>query len=287
MRTIASASLTNVLFIGNTAGEKGGGMYVGTLPGGSGVTLTNATFGGNWAGDHGGGIYNLVISSPDAMTLDNVIMWGDASPDGPEIFNELYGSPMISYSLIEGCGGSGAGWDASVGTDGGNNIDNDPLFADAAGGNFRLTFGSPAIDAGDSTVTGLPEIDLDGEVRIRGETVDMGPYEFCGPLCPMEDSVAAFIPQAMVLKGAYPNPFNPMTMIRYDLREPSRVSLLIYNLAGRLVKSLRQGVMEGAGCYEVAWNGTNDAGSSVASGTYFCRLTAGDCVETRRMCLIR
>jgi hypothetical protein len=84
-----------------------------------------------------------------------------------------------------------------------------------------------------------------------------------------------------------PNPFNPVTMIRYELPKPSRVSLLIYDLAGRLVRTLRCGLMEDAGYHEVSWNGTDAAGSTVASGTYFYRLIAEDYVETKRMTLIR
>ncbi len=65
--------------------------------------------------------------------LINTILWGDSATNGSEIYNSS-STAVISYSLIEGCGGSGGGWDPSLGTDGGNNIDADPLFIDQAGG---------------------------------------------------------------------------------------------------------------------------------------------------------
>ena len=78
-------------------------------------------------------------------TLTNCVLWGNtAGGSGDEIFTDV-GTPAISYSDIQGSGGSGGGWDAGLGTDGGGNIDADPSFADADG---RLSAGSPAIDAG-------------------------------------------------------------------------------------------------------------------------------------------
>ena len=78
--------------------------------------------------------------------LTNAVSWGNSAIEGfPEIRNQQGSTPVISYSLIEGSGGSGAGWDPLLGTDGGNNLDADPLFVDQLGGNLRLGSGSPAI----------------------------------------------------------------------------------------------------------------------------------------------
>jgi hypothetical protein len=163
----SSSTLTNVTFSGNTATYFGGGMF--NLA--SSPTLTNVTFSGNTAND-GGGMSNLYYSSP---TLHNCILWGDSALDGPEIYNDS-STPTISYSLVQGSGGSD-NWDANLGVDGGYNIDADPLFVDAAGGNLRLRPESPAVDAGNNdyvTVT----TDLDGNPRISNGRVDMGAYEY-------------------------------------------------------------------------------------------------------------
>jgi predicted outer membrane repeat protein len=137
----------------------------------SNPTLTNVTFSGNSATGSGGGMYNDT-SNP---TLTNVIIWGSTS--GGSISNNT-SNPTISYSDIQGCGGSG-GWTSACGTDGGNNIDANPHFVNAAGGNLRLQSGSPAIDAGNNSAPGLSGVttDLDGSPRIIGGTVDMGAYE--------------------------------------------------------------------------------------------------------------
>ncbi|UCF04138.1 MAG: hypothetical protein JSV33_09295 [bacterium] len=167
----ASPTITNALFLNNT-GLGGGGGGICSSQDGIPV-LTNVTFHGN-SSDVGGGIA-AYTGSP---VLVNIIMWGDSAvTSGDEIYNYDGASTNISYSLIEGCGGSGGGWDASVGTDGGNNIDADPLFVSEFLQDFRLRDDSPAVDAGDSTAAGLPDIDINGNPRIQGLTVDMGAYE--------------------------------------------------------------------------------------------------------------
>jgi hypothetical protein len=78
------------------------------------------------------------------------------------------------------CGGSGGGiggWKPAYGIDGGNNIEDDPRFVDASGGDLHLLVSSHAIDAGTHRVPGLPAIDLDGNPRIQGGDIDMGAYE--------------------------------------------------------------------------------------------------------------
>ncbi|MCK4513176.1 T9SS type A sorting domain-containing protein, partial [bacterium] len=70
-----------------------------------------------------------------------------------------------------------------------------------------------------------------------------------------------------------PNPFNPTTMIAYSVASPGRVSIKVYDLAGRTVRTLADGAHE-AGEYEVLWDGRTDSGDRAASGVYFIRMTA-------------
>ncbi len=88
------------------------------------------------------------------------------------------------------------------------------------------------------------------------------------------------------LSQNYPNPFNPGTTIRFSVPVKSFVSLRIYDVAGRLVKTLAAEVMD-ANMYSVPWNGTSDGGRQVASGIYFYKLAAGRYVATRKMVLIK
>jgi hypothetical protein len=85
---------------------------------------------------------------------------------------------------------------------------------------------------------------------------------------------------------SYPNPFNPMTTIRFTLPHASDVTLDIYNAAGQKIRTLATGSME-AGEHNVRWNGLLDSGVSAASGVYIARLRAGNAVGTGRMVLVR
>ncbi len=80
-----------------------------------------------------------------------------------------------------------------------------------------------------------------------------------------------------------PNPFHPATTIRFDLPRRAPVSLRIYDVAGRLVRSLVAGSALEAGRHEAAWDGRSESGQTVGAGLYFYRLQAGAFSETRRM----
>jgi len=80
-----------------------------------------------------------------------------------------------------------------------------------------------------------------------------------------------FLPTTFALYQNHPNPFNPITTIRYDLPEDGPVSIIIYDLMGREIKTLVKQV-SAPGRYSVNWNGTNQWGKQIASGMYFYRM---------------
>jgi len=80
-----------------------------------------------------------------------------------------------------------------------------------------------------------------------------------------------FLPTTFALYQNHPNPFNPITTIRYDLPENGPVSIIIYDLMGREIKTLVKQV-SAPGRYSVNWNGTNLWGKQIASGMYFYRM---------------
>lgn len=92
---------------------------------------------------------------------------------------------------------------------------------------------------------------------------------------------------AVRLHQNFPNPFNPGTKIRFDLPEPSRVFMSIYDPAGRLVRSLIDGERYGVGGWEREWDGRNEAGDPVPSGVYFCVLEAAGRTESRKLVVLR
>lgn len=87
----------------------------------------------------------------------------------------------------------------------------------------------------------------------------------------------------------YPNPFNPSTTIEFNVSQSAayvRVKLEIYDLRGRLINTLVDGVKE-PGRYTVQWDGEDAHGASVGSGIYLCRIAAGDFKSTRKLILIK
>ena len=81
------------------------------------------------------------------------------------------------------------------------------------------------------------------------------------------------LPNTTELSNIYPNPFNPSTTIEYALDISSDVSLHIYDMQGRIVKTLVSNNLE-AGSHSIVWNGLNDNGVQVSSGMYLVRMEA-------------
>jgi PKD repeat protein len=79
--------------------------------------------------------------------------------------------------------------------------------------------------------------------------------------------------QFPILASAFPNPFNPETSISYTVSNVGAVTMKIFSVDGRLVRTLKQGDVVGPGTYEVSWNGTDDGGRHVSSGIYFVKTT--------------
>ena len=182
----ANPTIINCTITGNTStgfgGGRGGGVYCLM----SNPTIRNTVIAGNTTGGSGGGLFSAEGSNP---TITNSIVWGNG-PD--EITVDIFSTISVSYSDVQG-GWAGAG-----------NIDADPLFTDAAIGDYRLAPGSPAIDAGDNTA--LPAqvtTDLMGYPRYIDDPatpdcqqapgtcgaapiVDMGPFELQATACPWD-----------------------------------------------------------------------------------------------------
>jgi hypothetical protein len=92
---------------------------------------------------------------------------------------------------------------------------------------------------------------------------------------------------ANYLDDNYPNPFNPVTTIRYGVREQTHVSLKIYNVAGQLVKTLVDEVKKPAAEYKVTWDGDTNSGQSAATGVYLYRLVTKDFKQTKKMVFLK
>ena len=121
-------------------------------------------------------------------------------------------------------------------------------------------------------------------------TVTINITDAVGAAPSVETPPAPVLPKTTELLSNYPNPFNPETWIPYQLAKPAEVTLTIYDIRGRIVRTLRLG-HQPAGFYQhrskaAHWDGRNYLGEKVATGVYFYTLKAGDYMATRKL-LIR
>ena len=94
------------------------------------------------------------------------------------------------------------------------------------------------------------------------------------------------LPHILELYPNYPNPFNPVTTLRYDIPENSHVTITIYDMLGRQVKTLINQTQD-AGYRSVIWDATNDYGKPVSAGIYLYQIQAGEYISTKKMVLLK
>jgi len=113
-----------------------------------------------------------------------------------------------------------------------------------------------------------------------------GQYSFTIDATSMAIDPATLIPEVFALHQNYPNPFNPTTTLRYDLPEDANVNITIYDMMGRVVKTMVNS-QQNAGFKSVRWNATNDKGAPVSAGLYLYTIEAGEYRQTRKMVLLK
>ncbi len=119
--------------------------------------------------------------------------------------------------------------------------------------------------------------------RFKGETIvvltnagsDRGGDIYLTDLILVDEPFLSGLPKKFVLNQNYPNPFNPETTISFGLPKASYVKIQIFDISGRLVRTLIDKAIN-SGYYRVTWNGRNRFGKLVGSGLYFCRMEASD-----------
>jgi len=94
------------------------------------------------------------------------------------------------------------------------------------------------------------------------------------------------LPTVFALHQNYPNPFNPTTKIRYDLPEDALVSITIYDIMGRSIRSLVNS-QQTAGYRSIQWNATNNLGEPVSAGMYIYMIQAGEFRQVKKMVLLK
>ena len=94
------------------------------------------------------------------------------------------------------------------------------------------------------------------------------------------------VPQQFVLYPNYPNPFNPVTTIRYDLSRESFVDITIYDMLGNVINNLVN-INQSSGSKSIQWDATNNQGEPVSAGLYLYSIEAGDFRQTKKMILLK
>ena len=195
--------------------------------------------------------------SADEMTVDPMF---DYNPDLPEVDN------IRSADARWDCGGSAETpleeWELVVTLADGREVRSRP-FAD--GGPFPMPFAEPAA----LTVE---------QLRSSGPPEIITSIETAG--------APASTPSDWTLLQNYPNPFNGSTVLPFAAPRRARAAVHVYNLQGQRVRTLIDGPVP-AGYGEVAWDGRDQGGRSVAGGVYFYRLESGKVKETRKLLLLR
>ncbi len=95
-----------------------------------------------------------------------------------------------------------------------------------------------------------------------------------------------YVPEIYSLEQNYPNPFNPITTIGFGLPEDSQVQILVYDISGRLVRTLVNDAMT-AGYRRIVWDGRNDYKELVSAGVYIVLMKADGFLEHRKMVLLK
>jgi parallel beta-helix repeat protein/predicted outer membrane repeat protein len=301
--------INNCFFDGNTAGNAGAGIIVM----GTGCIVEGCSFRYNYGYYGGGGIYiyqttasvvgclfedntcnslgsDLEINAPDKeVTVVGCTFVDGTSPDGvirvrngstPEFSYCLIafsqhgeaiscdGGSVIDISCSDIFGNQGGDWVGCLsgldGTDG--NFSSDPLFCHAETSDYGLSDISPCLPNGNNCAQ---QIGAFGEACAGGVS-----------------SVEEQLPKSVLLSQNYPNPFNPSTTIRFSLPRTMQASLKIYNVQGRLVKTLLQDNPLEPGLHQAVWRGRDNRGRPAGSGVYWYMLRTEDGKESRKMMLL-
>lgn len=256
------------VIISNNYGFSGGGIFI---QGSSNPIVNNATIVQNRSSNGGGGaqlesnssVYILNSTIADnyphsainfmeacSVFIQNSIIWNEYSP---QVTSPPDSTIEITFSNIKG------GWLGEA------NINSDPLFCITDSSNYTLAENSPCIASGYNNLNmGSLPVGCDAVLAIDN---DILPYKY-------------------ILHQNFPNPFNPHTSIAYHLPIDGFVNIYIYDMNGRIVKTLVS-APQTAGFKAIQWNATNNRNEPVSAGLYLYTIQAREFRQTKKMVLLK
>jgi predicted outer membrane repeat protein len=191
--------------------------------------LFNSTIAGNSVASTGG----IISYGQGKALLCSSIIWGN---NGTSLLTKSnLGQGLLGYSIVEG-GCNNASYEACLTPT--HVLDADPMFRNPNMGDFRLTIGSPAIDAG-LTSANESDVDLDGQPRVSGNAIDMGAYE-----TQLTTSTETSLTEKKERIHIFPNPANQQLQITFQLPPREEGQIRILNSIGQQVytTSFKKGV---------------------------------------------
>ncbi|MDP8211019.1 MAG: DUF1565 domain-containing protein [Candidatus Stygibacter australis] len=257
----SEAIMQRVDICGNISEYTGGGMYLVD----DNSIMVNVTIADNEAFANGGA---MTLNQGSHINIVNGILWGN-TPDEvcywtQSDFNEI----NFAYCDVQGGMENIFTYDHGQVNWLGENIDADPMFLNPLTGDYNLDLGSPCID------TGIAYFEYNGQILAdlseedyEGTAPDLGAYEYG-----MSAIETDFIMKPGSVMYAYPNPFNPQTVISFELVAPADEAVIeIFNIKGQ--KILDQKFANPiSGKHQMVWQGIDKDGKATASGVYFYRL---------------
>ncbi len=246
-----------VTFASNTA-VLGGGIYVAGGP----FELHNATFCQNSGTTAGGGIYLDGLNALD-LVLDSTIIAYSSDGEGIGQSSPPAAQTISCTDIYGNAGGDWVGAFASLdGVDG--NLNTPPIFCELLNNIFTLHTTSPCLPSGNEC------------------GVLIGAHGVGCPSSGVQEGMTA-----LSVHPPAPNPFVNSTEISYELPADGLADVRIFDVSGRLVRTLASGERQRAGVRTVEWNGLDDRGRRVASGVYFLRVDFGGKSVEGRVVLLR
>lgn len=253
----ATLALTRSIFNDNTSGRGGALAAWTTVP-----EINQCTFYANTAtGDGGSSIF--LGEGSNAVIEKSVLAFGQG---GGALVCEVCGTVIeAELSCCDVYGNVGGDWIDCIADQLGlnGNFSLDPYFCDAANGDFLVWNYSPCKQI------------VCGQIGARG----IGCWDLAASDDELENS-------QLRLERSHPNPFSERTTLTYNLPTAAPAMLGVYDLSGRLVRTLLDGTQT-AGTHTVVWDGRNQHGEQVGSGVYYYQLTSPGESDTKQVILMR